>query len=65
VFWSLGYLALRCLLQVVLLRLRSESSKELEIVVASARGSAPARTTACRPNQARDRAASQALALCI
>jgi len=33
VFWSLGYLALRCLLQVVLLRSRSESSKELEIVV--------------------------------
>jgi putative transposase len=33
VLWSLGYLALRCLLQVVLLRSRSESSKELEIVV--------------------------------
>jgi putative transposase len=33
VFWSLGYLALRCLLQVVLLSSRSESSKELEIVV--------------------------------
>jgi hypothetical protein len=31
--WSLGYLALRCLLQVALLRSRSESSKELEIVV--------------------------------
>jgi transposase InsO family protein len=32
-FWSLGYLALRCLLQLVLLRPRSESYKELEIVV--------------------------------
>jgi hypothetical protein len=32
-FWSLGYLALRCLLQLVLLRRRSEGSKELEIVV--------------------------------
>jgi hypothetical protein len=32
-FWSLGYLALRCLLQIVLLCLRSESAKELEIVV--------------------------------
>ena len=32
-FWSLSYLALRCLLQFVLLRSRSESSKELEIVV--------------------------------
>jgi len=32
-FWSLGYLALRCLLQLALLRPRSESSKELEIVV--------------------------------
>ena len=32
-FWSLSYLALRCLLQLVLLRSRSESSKELEIVV--------------------------------
>jgi putative transposase len=32
-FWSLGYLTLRCLLQIVLLRSRSESSKELEIVV--------------------------------
>jgi hypothetical protein len=32
-FWSLGYLALRCLLQLVLLRPRSEGSKELEIVV--------------------------------
>src|SRR5215475_9082810 len=32
-FWSLGYLALRCLLQLVLLRPRSESFKELEIVV--------------------------------
>lgn len=32
-FWSLGYLALRCLLQVVLLRQRSEGFKELEIVV--------------------------------
>jgi putative transposase len=29
----LGYLALRCLLQIVLLRPRSESFKELEIVV--------------------------------
>jgi hypothetical protein len=32
-FWSLGYLAVRCLLRLVLLRLRSESVKELEIVV--------------------------------
>jgi hypothetical protein len=32
-FWSLGYLALRCLLQLVLLRQRSEGFKELEIVV--------------------------------
>jgi hypothetical protein len=32
-FWSPDYLALRCLLQLVLLRSRSESSKELEIVV--------------------------------
>ena len=32
-FWSLGYLALRCLLQVALLRSRSDSSTELEIVV--------------------------------
>ena len=32
-FWSLGDLALRCLLQIVLLLSRSESSKELEIVV--------------------------------
>jgi transposase InsO family protein len=32
-FWSLGYLALRCLLQVVLLRTRSQEFKELEIVV--------------------------------
>jgi putative transposase len=32
-FWSLGYLVLRCLLQVVLLRSRSETFKELEIVV--------------------------------
>jgi hypothetical protein len=32
-FWSLGYLALRCLPQLMLLRSRSESSKELEIVV--------------------------------
>jgi len=32
-FWSLGYLTLRCLLQIVLLRSRSETSKELEIVV--------------------------------
>jgi hypothetical protein len=31
-FRSLGYLALRCLLQLVLLRPRSESFKELEIV---------------------------------
>jgi putative transposase len=31
--WSLGYLALRCLLQIVLLRPRSEGFKELEIVV--------------------------------
>ena len=32
-FLSLGYLALRCLLQLVLLRARSEGFKELEIVV--------------------------------
>ena len=32
-FLSLGYLALRCLLQLVLLRPRSEGFKELEIVV--------------------------------
>jgi hypothetical protein len=32
-FWSLGYLALRCLLQLALLRPRSEELKELEIVV--------------------------------
>ena len=32
-FWSLCYLALRCLLRVVLLRPRSEEFKELEIVV--------------------------------
>jgi putative transposase len=32
-FWSLGYLALRCLLQLVLLRRRSEEFMELEIVV--------------------------------
>jgi putative transposase len=32
-FWSLGYLAFRCLLQFVLLRPRSEGFKELEIVV--------------------------------
>ena len=32
-FWSLGYLALRCLLQLVVLRPRSEGFKELEIVV--------------------------------
>ncbi len=32
-FWSLGYLALRWLLQIVLLRPRSEGFKELEIVV--------------------------------
>jgi putative transposase len=32
-FWSLGYLALRWLLQLVLLRPRSEGFKELEIVV--------------------------------
>jgi len=32
-FWSLGYLALRCLLQLVLLLPRSEGFKELEIVV--------------------------------
>jgi putative transposase len=31
--WSIGYLALRCLLQIVLLRARSEGFKELEIVV--------------------------------
>jgi hypothetical protein len=32
-FWSLCYLALRCLLQLVLLRRRSDQFKELEIVV--------------------------------
>ena len=32
-FWSLGYLALRCMLRIVLLRRRSEGSKELVIVV--------------------------------
>ena len=32
-FWSLGYLALRCLLQILLLRSRAEGFKELEIVV--------------------------------
>ncbi len=32
-FWSLGYLTLRCLLQLVPLRPRSEGFKELEIVV--------------------------------
>src|SRR5262249_13329673 len=32
-FWSLAYLALRCLLQLVLLRRCSEGFKELEIVV--------------------------------
>lgn len=32
-FWSLCYLALRCLLQVALLRPRSDQFKELEIVV--------------------------------
>ncbi len=32
-FWSLGHLALRCLMQLVLLRRRSERFKELEIVV--------------------------------
>ena len=32
-FWSLGYLVLRCLLQLVLLRPRSDRFKELEIVV--------------------------------
>ena len=31
--WSLGYLVFRCLLQLVLLRPRSEGFKELEIVV--------------------------------
>jgi hypothetical protein len=33
VFWSRGYLALRCLLQIVLLRPRTAGFKELEIVV--------------------------------
>jgi putative transposase len=33
VSWSLGYVALRCLLQLMLLRPRSEGFKELEIVV--------------------------------
>src|SRR5262249_47198306 len=32
-FWSLAYLGVRCLLQVVLLRRRSEEFRELEIVV--------------------------------
>ena len=32
-FWSLCYLALRCLLQLVLLRRRSDQFKELEVVV--------------------------------
>lgn len=32
-FWSFGYLVLRCLLELVLLRPRSESFKELEIVL--------------------------------
>ena len=32
-FWSLCYLALRCMLQLVLLRRRSQEFKELEIVV--------------------------------
>jgi len=32
-FWSLWYLALRCLLQLAFLRPRSEQFKELEIVV--------------------------------
>jgi putative transposase len=32
-FWSFCYLALRCLLQLVLLRPRSHEFKELEIVV--------------------------------
>ena len=32
-FWSLSYLALRCMLQLVLLRRRSDDFKELEIVV--------------------------------
>ena len=32
-FWSISYLVCRCLLQLVLLRRRSEAFKELEIVV--------------------------------
>jgi len=32
-FWSFGYLVLRCVLQLVSLRPRSEQFKELEIVV--------------------------------
>jgi putative transposase len=32
-FWSFSYLVCRCLLQLVLLRRRSEAFKELEIVV--------------------------------
>jgi len=32
-FWSLCCLALRCLLQLVLLRARSQEFKELEIIV--------------------------------
>ncbi len=32
-FWSLCYLALRCMLQLVLLRRRSDDFKELEMVV--------------------------------
>jgi hypothetical protein len=36
VFWSLCYLAFRCVLQLVFLRPRSADFKELEIVGASA-----------------------------
>jgi len=32
-FWSFCYLALRCLLQLVVLRPRSKQFKELEIIV--------------------------------
>jgi hypothetical protein len=46
-FWSFGYLALRCLLQLVLLHSRSESSKGLEIVVLSHELSCGVRNGSC------------------
>jgi hypothetical protein len=63
-FWSLGYLALRCLLQFVLLRPRSEGFKELEIVVlrhelSVLRRSRRSTRTGCVP-LASERAASSA-----